>query len=363
MPVDLFTVSVRIEEVAERAGVAVSTVSRALRDLPGVSTGTRQRIKHIAGEVGYVASPSASRLASGVTGTVAVVVPDATKWFFGQIIAGAGAALRAAGQDVLLYELGDEEGRRRFFGEQRLHGRADAVLILSLRLTEAETRNLRDLSVPVVLLGRRSEFFGSVSVDDRAAARTAVRHLINLGHRRIGMIGINDEAEVTAGSAVPPSRAAGYRQSLLAAGIPAEEELQQFDVNSVSGGAAAMTRLLSAPVLPTAVFAASDEIAFGALSVVRAAGMSVPGDISFVGFDNHDLSGVMDLTTIDQDVRGQGMAAAELLIDALRTGTPAGAVPPVRIIGTHLVLRHSSAPPQNSRGPSGDIAHPDKEED
>lgn len=355
--------SVRIEHVAERAGVAVSTVSRALRDLPGVSAGMRQRIKDIAAEVGYVASPSASRLASGITGTVAVVVPDATKWFFGQVIAGAGAALRAAGQDVLLYELGDEEGRRRFFAEQRLRGRADAVLVLSLQLTEAETRTLRALDVPVVVLGRRSQFFGSVYVDDRAAAGTAVRHLINLGHRRIGLIGINDAAEVTTGSMAPPSRVAGYRNSLLSAGIDVEDGLQQFDVNSVSGGAAAMTRLLSAPALPTAVFAASDEMAFGALGVVRAAGLNVPRDVSFVGFDNHDLSGVMDLTTMDQDVRGQGKAAAELLLEALQAGSPAAVAPSVRIIDTHLVLRRSSAPPDTNQALFRAISHPDEEED
>jgi DNA-binding LacI/PurR family transcriptional regulator len=328
-----------------------------------VSTSTRQRIKDIAAEVGYVASPSASRLASGVTGTVAVVVPDATKWFFGQVIAGAGATLRASGRDVLLYELGDEEGRHRFFAEHRLRGRADAVLVLSLRLTEAELRSLRALDVPVVLLGRRSEYFGSVYGDDRAAARMAVRHLIKLGHRRIGLIGINDESEVTAGSMAPPSRVAGYRQSLLSAGIAVEDALQQFDVNSVAGGAAAMNRLLSAPAVPTAVFAASDEMAFGALGVLRAAGLDVPGDVSFVGFDNHDLSGVMGLSTVDQDVRGQGQAAAELLLDALHSGSPAGAAPAERMIDTHLVLRHSSAPPDATQAAVAALTTPVKEED
>lgn len=335
----------RIEEVAERAGVAVSTVSRALRDVPGVSAATRQRIKGIAAEVGFLPSPSAARLATGVTGTVAVIVPDATKWFFGQIISGAGAVIRASHRDVLLYELGDDEGRRRFFSEQRLRGRADAVLVLSLRLSDPETEMLRALGVPVVLLGQRSEHFGCVRVDDRAAARTAVRHLINLGHRRIGLIGINDEDEVTTGSMAPLSRIAGYRQALLAAGIAVEDELQQFDVNSVAGGAAAMTRLLSAPTLPTAVFVGSDEMAFGALGVAHSTGLDVPRDISFVGFDNHDLAEVMDLTTVDQDVRGQGAAAAGLLLDALSLHTGGAAAPPVRIIDTRLVLRRSTCPP------------------
>ncbi|MBT2547208.1 LacI family DNA-binding transcriptional regulator [Arthrobacter sp. ISL-65] len=333
----------RIEEVAERAGVAVSTVSRALRDVPGVSLATRQRIKDIAAEVGYLASPNAARLATGVTGTVAVVVPDAAKWFFGQVISGAGAVLRASGRDVLLYELGDAEGRRRFFEGKTLRGRADAVLVLSLRLSTEETQSLRTLGLPVVLLGQGSEVFGSVRVDDRAAARSAVRHLLNLGHRRIGLIGIDDADEVTTGSTPPLSRLAGYRQSLLAAGIPLEEDLEQFGTNSVSGGELAMTRLLSAPALPTAVFVGSDEMAFGALGVLRTAGMTVPRDISVIGFDNHDLSQVMDLTTIDQNIRGQGEAAAELLLETLSTAL--GTAPPDRIIDTRLVLRRSTAPP------------------
>ena len=302
------------------------------------------RIRKIAADLGYQASPSASRLATGVTGTVAVVVPDATKWFFGQVISGAGAAIRAAGRDVLLYELGDSEGRRRFFSQQVLRGRADAVMVLSLSLTQQETGMLQALDLPVVLLGHSSEQFGSVRVDEHAAARTAVGHLVDLGHRRIGLIGIDDEREATAGSSAPPSRIAGSRQSLLAAGIPLEDALQQSGPNSVDGGAAAMERLLSAPVPPTAVFVSSDEMAFGAMEAARAAGLDIPRDMSLVGFDNHELARVMDLTTVDQDVRGQGAAAAELLLRALDTPGP-GAARQTRIINTHLVARGSTSAP------------------
>ena len=96
-----------------------------------------------------------------------MIVPDATKWFFGQVISGAGAVLRAAGRDVLLYELGDADGRRRIFEGQTLRGRADAVLVFSLRLSEEETQSLSALGLPVVLLGQGSDVFGSVRVDDR----------------------------------------------------------------------------------------------------------------------------------------------------------------------------------------------------
>ena len=164
------------------------------------------------------------------------------------------------------------------------------------------------------------------------------------------------------GSTPPLSRLAGYRQSLLAAGIPLDEDFEQFGANSVAGGAEAMTRLLSAPEMPTAVFVGSDEMAFGALGVVRAAGMSVPRDISFVGFDNHDLSEVMDLSTIDQNIRGQGEAAARLLLDTLSAQT--GAAPAHLTIETRLVLRRSTAPPPSTttNSPESPTSPQDKEE-
>lgn len=336
--------SAGIDELAQRAGVAASTVSRALRGLPGVSDATRERIRQLALDLGYQPLPSAARLATGVTGAVAVVVPDATKWFFGQVVSGAGAAIRGSGRDVLLFELGDDEGRRGFFGRGVLRGRADAVLVLSLKLTQAETAMLRALNLPVVLLGQSSGYFGSVRVDERAAARTAVRHLLDLGHRAVAMIGIDDDAEVTAGSAAPPSRVAGYRQALLSAGIKPPPVYEQSAPNSVAGGAEAMCRLLAAPVPPTAVFVSSDEMAFGAIHAARRAGLDVPRDVSFIGFDNHDLAPVMDLTTIDQDVRGQGTAAAELLIAALES-PDRGAARGARIIGTRLIQRGSVGGP------------------
>lgn len=335
-----------IEEVAKRAGVSVSSVSRALRDVPGVSASTRLRVRAAADELGYVISASGSRLATGRTGTLAVVVPTAAKWFFGQVIAGAGSVIRAAGHDVLLFELGDAEGRERFFAEQRLRGRADGVIILSLGLTDAEEQMLRRLEIPVVLLGNTVQGFGSVLVDNLAASATAVQHLMNLGHEQIGFIGIDDHANVTAGSKVLRDRAAGYEKALQGAGLPVVPELRQSGEISVSGGRAAMVRLLSARVMPTAVFIGSDEMAFGALSVIRAAGLAVPDDLSVVGFDNHELADVLDLSTIDQGVRAQGETAARALLEALENP---GTSPANLVLPTQLVLRASTAPPRPLR--------------
>lgn len=332
-----------IEAVAKQAGVSVSTVSRALRDVPGVSAETRERVRATAAEMGFVPSISGSRLATGRTGSVAIIVPTAATWFFGQVIAGAGSVVRAASMDLLLFELGDPEGRRRFFADQRLRGRADGVLVLSLNLTPAEAEMLRKLDVPVTCLGNVIDGFGCVQVDNHGSAMSAVRHLINLGHEHIGYIGIDDSANVTAGSRVLASRLAGYEQAMRDAGLPVEPALKQWDEHTVEGGRKAMTRLMSAPVMPTAVFIGSDEMAFGSLDVLRSAGLSVPEDLSIIGFDNHAFSDLMRLSTVDQGARAQGEAVAQALLDAIedRQAEPADLVLP-----TQLVLRGTTAPPR-----------------
>ena len=337
---------VGIEAVAKKAGVSISTVSRALRDVPGVSPATRDRVRGAAAELGFVLSVSGSRLATGRTGTVAIIIPTAGTWFFGQIITGAGAVVRAAGTDLLLFELGDPEGRRRFFTDQRLRGRADGVIVLSVNLTPGETEMMRQLDIPVVSLGNEIEGFGCVRVDNHAAGVSAVRHLLNLGHERIGYIGIDNRANVTAGSTVLTERAAGYRQAMADAGLAVEPGFEQWDVNTADGGRRAMSRLLSAPVMPTGVFIGSDEMAFGALDVLRSSGLSVPGDMSIIGFDNHAFAEIVGLSTVDQGVRQQGEAAGQALLDAIEAPDRERADV---VLPTQLVLRGSTAPPRPAR--------------
>lgn len=342
---------VNVEDVAARAGVSVSTVSRALRDLPSVAQHTRERVQRIALELGYVSSPSASRLATGKTCSIGVVVPLMHRWFFGQVIAGISAVLREAGYDLLLFEVGDVEGRNRFFDRPTLRGRVDAVIVIDLPLEEAELATLRALDVPVATLGTRFEGFHSVGIDNLQAASTAVRHLINLGHERIGLI--SQENRVNAPMPFPDSRDRGYRGTLEEHGIEHDPRLECHAPFGVEGGTEAMTRLLSVPHPPTAVFAEFDEMAFGAIRAVRRAGLRVPEDVSVIGFDDHQMSELLGLTTIRQPVREQGCQAALLLLDALEsaastqdtTGDQTSAI----TMPTSLVIRDSTAPPRKGR--------------
>src|SRR3954452_7405691 len=182
-----------IEDVARRAGVSIATVSRALRGLPDVATATRDRVLAAAAELNYVASPFAARLASGRTSTVGLVVPFVNRWFFAEGIATVETALRQAGFDLLLYNLGDAAGRARLFDVMPVRKRVDGVIVASLVLDDDEFEQLTRLDRPVGLLGLPRDGFLSSRIDDDAGARTAVEHLIAMGHRRIGLIGGDTE--------------------------------------------------------------------------------------------------------------------------------------------------------------------------
>jgi DNA-binding LacI/PurR family transcriptional regulator len=194
------------------------------------------------------------------------------------------------------------------------------------------------------LLGAEAQGIGSVSVDNVGAGRAAVRHLLNLGHERIAFIGIRDEEGSNLGGVPPLQRLMGYREALSEVGLPRDSKLEQFDENSVAGGAAAMSRLLVAEQIPTAAFVASDEMAFGVLEVLRKAGLDVPRDFSVLGFDNHELCDVVDLTTMDHEVAEQGQDAAGILLDILNGRPSAALVRPAR-----LVVRETTAPPSALR--------------
>lgn len=333
-----------VQAVADRAGVSISTVSRALRGVSGISDATRKRVRKAALELGYTASPSASRLATGRTRTVAVVVPLLAKWFFAEVIAAAGRVLNREGYDVLLTELPTAEARAEFFGAPRLHGRTDGAIVVALQIEPAELAALEAQRQAIALVGSEREGASSVQVEDRAGARAATRHLINLGHERVAFVGIRTGPGSTLGGVPPAQRLIGYRDALAEAALPADSALELAVGNTVDDGVAAMAALLASAEPPTALVAASDELAFGALATLRRAGLLVPRDFSVVGYDNHELAAAVDLTTMDHRVADQGRLAAEALVAVL-----AGAPVAVGRIEPRLVVRGSAAPPRRLR--------------
>ena len=338
---------VNIIDVAERAGVSPATVSRSLRGIAKVSPDTRQRVLDAARELSYVTSLQASSIASGRRRAVAVIVPFITRWFFSTATAGAVDVLGEDGYDVMLYHLGSADVRDHFFERIPLDSRVDGILTLSMPLTEEHTLALRALDIPLVSVGSAIPGSPSVGIDEIAAARGAIHHLLHLKHERIGFIA--GEADDTGFDFISSAgRRRGYEHALGAAGLTIDERLVATAPHGIDGGAAAMAQLLARPVLPTAVFAEYDELAIGALWALRRAGLTVPGDISVMGVDDHEMAAMLDLTTVAQGVLEQGHVAARLLVDVLRGETGNGTLEPV-VLPTRLVLRGSTAPPSATR--------------
>ena len=330
-----------IEDVARRAGVSIATVSRALRGLPDVAAATRDRVLTAAADLDYVASPFAARLASGRTATVGVVVPFVNRWFFAEVIDTVESALRKSGFDLLLYNLGDSEGRARFFDVMPMRKRVDGVVVASLVLEDAEFEALEALGRPVGLLGLTRPGFVSTRIDDVVAARAAVTHLLELGHRRIGLIGgdTDDPMRFTP----PLHRQDGYRDALRDAGVAADPALEALGYFTIDGGGDAAERLLAQPDRPTALFAESDEMAYGALGAVRRAGLRVPEDVAIIGFDDHPSASLMDLSTIRQPVAEQALDVTTRLLSAIAADGANGTVDADEVVlPTELVVRGST---------------------
>ncbi len=335
---------ITIRDVAEAAGVSTATVSRALRGLPNVDERTRSRVQRVATELDYVISPSASRLASGRTGSIAVVTPYVARWFFSTVLSGVEDVLQEADTDLLLTCIGDYSSpTSRSPVAPRLRRRVDGILIIAVPPTDSQLRELIDLGMPTSLIGLTAAGVPSVTIDDKSAARLATQHLINLGHTRIGTIsGSPSEAPFTAEF----EREAGFAQAMAEAEIQVDPMLESYGYFSIEGGEAAMTALLTQPKPPTAVFALSDEMAFGALRALRAHGLRAGVDVSVVGVDGHDMSEHLDLTTVVQPVAELGRIAAESLIAQMREGADQ---PPSTRVATKLVVRGSTGPVPGTR--------------
>jgi LacI family repressor for deo operon, udp, cdd, tsx, nupC, and nupG len=339
---------VQMSDVARRAGVSTATVSRALRDMPGVSAPTRSRIKQLADEMHYVISPEASGLSSGVTGRVAVVVPTFNRWFFATMLGGIEAVLRDADMDVLIYHVDGQAERARFFERLPARRKADAVIVIALPLPEEQAKRLDLMGVHVVVAGGSLGSYPSVRIDDVEVGRRAVRHLLELGHRTIAMIRTQDHEGLV--WAADRRRCRGYREALIEAGVEVSDRLVVTREWGPDGGAQAMDELLALDDPPTAVFAYSDEVAIGALTSLRRAGVQVPGRMSVIGVDDHPMSVFSDLTTMRQPVEQQGAVAAQLAV-ALLNGTTT--LEADVTLPTELVVRATTGPPPEPAPPGG----------
>jgi DNA-binding LacI/PurR family transcriptional regulator len=331
-----------IDEVAREAGVSTATVSRALRGLPNVSEHTRASVQAAAAKLGYVASSSASGLASGRTMAMGVVVPSLSLWFYATVIEGVDSVLRAASYDLILFNLGGRGAdRERVFHRTILRKRTDALIALCIDFTADERHQRASTGHPTIVVGGAVRGLRHIDIDECGVAKQATEHLIALGHRKIAHLVGSWQMGLT--RQVPVQRRKGYEQALAQAGIPLRPDWVITGHFNMASARRAMSDLLGRTgERPTAVFADSDEMAMGAILAAHDAGLRVPQDISVIGIDDHELAESFGLTTMAQNPFEQGALAARMLLDELH-GTAARRRS-VRYPVT-LAERASTAPP------------------
>ena len=250
---------VTLVDIARLAGVGVGTASRALSNAKGVAPATRERVLRIAEEHRFVVSPQASGLATGRTGRVALVVPHLSRWFFGSVVEGLDSVLRAADLDVLLYQVGDARDRHDFFERLPARRKVDAVVVVAFQVEDAERKRLELMGVEIIAAGGQSAAYPSVHIDDYAASRQAVDHLLFLGHKRIAMLETSDPDQPH----LPSTRSPGFFDALHDRGLPVDPDLVVSAPWGAEAGAELTGRLLGLPRPPTAIYAHSDEVALG----------------------------------------------------------------------------------------------------
>lgn len=332
---------VSIDEVARLAGVSTATVSRALSGRGHVSEASKQRVRTAAEQLGYVVSASASSLASGRNRNIGLLVPFLERWFFSTVLSGTATELMRQGFDTTLYSLAeDRELRRNVFDTLLRRRRVDGVIAVSLELDDEEITGLLALGIPVIAIGGPNPKLSTLTVDDVGVARLATAHLLALGHRRIAHIGASPEFDLD--FHIPTQRRQGFEQALDEAGIDVNSTLFEPADFTIEGGFRAAKQLLGRPgEQPTAIFAASDEMAIGALLAARELGYRVPNDLSIVGVDGHELGEFFRLTTVDQFPLRQGGRAATAMLTALRGGQAPEPAP----LPFELIVRGTTARP------------------
>lgn len=309
-------------DVANHAGVSRTTVSFVLNNVPdsNIPEATRQRILQAARELDYAPNVQALNLATGRTMMIALVVRQTSEQmsadlFLGEIIRGATRVIEA--QDYhLLVHASEPDATESTYGKLVRAHKVDGLLIASPMVDDPEVQLLHDEGTPIVLNGATNmRDIASVDVDNTQGAYTAVRHLIELGHRRIGHI---SNAPFSYTSSV--DRLAGYRQALSESGIPFDEQLIFAGEFTTDSGYSAMQRLLAMPDLPTAVFIGSDVVAIGALDAIHHQGLSIPQHMSVVSFDDILLSKYVRpaLTTVHLPAYDIGRNAGDLILKIIR---------------------------------------------
>ena len=308
-----------MRDIARSLDVSVATVSKVLRGHLDISGQTRERVLARVKELDYRPNLRARSLATGRSNLIGLIVPDLLHPFFAEAAKALSSVLKESGYYVIISSSEEQSTLEEREIEQYLAQRLDGLIIASCSPSPAKFQYLKEQRVPFVLIDRRFSGFRAnyVGINDVAAGRMATAHLLSIGCKRVAHI---RGPEVTTAT----QRFEGYRQALIAEGLPFNPDLVQTstttDVDAPRKGYAAMKQLLKKG-RPDGVFCSSDPIAIGALDAILDSGFQIPKDIALVGCGNlhYDASLKVSLSSIDQQVRKIGIRAAKLLLQVIET--------------------------------------------
>jgi DNA-binding LacI/PurR family transcriptional regulator len=334
-----------IKDVARRAGVSHSTVSRALHGSPLISSATAERIRQAALELGYQPSAAARSLKTNTTHVLGVVVSNIDDPFFGEILQGIEDVAQSNGYSLFIAASQHDLERQQTIVQAMSEHRVDGVLICSTSFSAVQNKQFSDYGIPIVVINNQAaeDYKYSIYHDDIDGSRQVTRHLIALGHERIAYLGNSLSGRTTL------DRLTGFRQEMEAAGLP----IPAGFIHDVPGGGpenalTALNHFLDLPNRPTALVCFNDMLAIGMLQGLQQAGLQIPGDFSVAGFDNIVFSAYTNppLTTFDQPKHFIGTEAARFILGLLKTPNQEGETVQsrIRILKGKLLVRKSTAP-------------------
>ena len=316
--------SVTIYDVAKKAGVGIGTVSRVINNSPQISPRTREKVIKVIRKLKYQPSAMAQGLARKKSNIIACVVPFFTGYFYFEVLNGIQQALSTFGYDLILYNVDKLEKKEEILKRTIRERKVDGVLLISMPISNKLVVTFRESKLPIVLVDSCHDALDSITIENKEGAFIATEHLINLGHKRIGMIN-------GCLSSVPAiNRLEGFKAALnqynivyndtfvINVGLNGDPEVLYNDGFNKKAGYKAMNQLLALNEdRPTAIFISSDIQATGAIKAIQEHNLKIPNDITIVGFDDIELSEYLGLTTVHQPMYDMGTLAVNRLMDKI----------------------------------------------
>jgi DNA-binding LacI/PurR family transcriptional regulator len=335
-----YLLAVTIRDVAKRAGVGIGTVSSVLNNSRPVNETTRRKVLEAVKDLDFVPNPSGRRLSMGKTYTIAVIVPFFTRPSQAERLRGVMSVITGSDYEISLFTVETISQRNKILQTVPRQGRIDGLLIFSLDPSEKDLLRIKQEKIPTVLVEARHADFPSIYFDDTRGARIAVQHLLNLGHRKIAYVG--ETLDNAFGFKFSEHRYQGYKQALEAAGLTPNPNYRREGLSTREDGRQLAADLLQQADKPTAIFTYSDEMALGVLEAARELNLSVPQNLSVVGYDDISIAHFAQLTTVRQQLHEAGREAINLLLNILEY--PKHPAVHVRM-PAELIVRQTTGPP------------------